>query len=106
MVPAEDLKVHIGSNQRVDIAYYHLMLNHDFDLYSSYRRLLIKINLQLSFTSNALEAFSDTLVLPPRFWQRELVSLTAETVTLLSTVGEDFLLLSAAMTFIADAVTS
>ena len=24
MVPAEDLKVHIGSNQRVDIAYYHL----------------------------------------------------------------------------------
>ena len=27
MVPAEDLKVHIGSKQRVDIAYYHLVLN-------------------------------------------------------------------------------
>ena len=27
MVPAEDLKVHIGSNQRVDIAYYHLAFN-------------------------------------------------------------------------------
>ena len=27
MVPAEDLKVHIGSKQRVDIVYYHLALN-------------------------------------------------------------------------------
>ena len=27
MVPAEDLKVHIGSKQRVDIAYYHLAFN-------------------------------------------------------------------------------
>ena len=27
MVPAEDLKVHIGSKQRVDIAYGHLALN-------------------------------------------------------------------------------
>ena len=27
MVPAEDLKMHIGSKQRADIAYYHLALN-------------------------------------------------------------------------------
>ena len=27
MVPAEDLKVHIGSKQRVGIAYYHLAFN-------------------------------------------------------------------------------
>ena len=27
MVPAEDLKVHIGSKQRVDIVYYHLAFN-------------------------------------------------------------------------------
>ena len=27
MVPAEDLKVHIGSKQRVDIAYHHLAFN-------------------------------------------------------------------------------
>ena len=27
MVPAEDLKVHIGSKKRVDIVYYHLAFN-------------------------------------------------------------------------------
>ena len=38
MVPAEDLKEHIGTEQRVDTVYYHLALNkqHTFER-NSYR---------------------------------------------------------------------